>query len=105
MLMVLVCCTQEPPAQQIANKQPVEFDQAINYVNKIKVRSSRSRTAINVPWCTCVLALGGLEVPTACNISIYSISEAMDATLLSNRGSELVQLQAAHIAWHVNHIV
>eukprot|EP00878_Enallax_costatus_P007439 GHUV01007791.1.p1 GENE.GHUV01007791.1~~GHUV01007791.1.p1 ORF type:complete len:1062 (+),score=409.26 GHUV01007791.1:105-3290(+) len=28
----------EPPAQQMVNKQPVEFDQAINYVNKIKTR-------------------------------------------------------------------
>jgi hypothetical protein len=30
-------CLQEPPPNQM-NKQPVEFDQAINYVNKIKVR-------------------------------------------------------------------
>eukprot|EP00882_Tetradesmus_deserticola_P017808 GHRQ01019100.1.p1 GENE.GHRQ01019100.1~~GHRQ01019100.1.p1 ORF type:complete len:190 (+),score=74.67 GHRQ01019100.1:374-943(+) len=28
----------EPPPNQMMNKQPVEFDQAINYVNKIKTR-------------------------------------------------------------------
>ena len=31
-----------PPEQQPAGKPPVEFDQAINYVNKIKVGSRQS---------------------------------------------------------------
>jgi histone deacetylase complex regulatory component SIN3 len=35
--MLIMLCKQEPPA---AAKQPVEFDQAINYVNKIKMRFS-----------------------------------------------------------------
>lgn len=49
MILTVQCFLQEPPAQQMMNKQPVEFDQAINYVNKIKVGCVQSSCSRNSP--------------------------------------------------------
>jgi hypothetical protein len=109
MLMLGLCLQEPPPNQMNMNKQPVEFDQAINYVNKIKVRqqlqqhwSSSNAIAAAVAmarrWATARAATAGTAAALTSSSSYSHTS--------SSRTQQLRQLAAAVVAsnsrssWH-----